>query len=272
MSSGVLFIIGDALRAMLGCAGRWIPWSLTMAAALVAGAAVVILPGEEEPPAPATHLFVLAYLEQALSEEEVNRLAWETWSWPEVSQQGFRFAGESEPKDIQRRALVLQVADEQARVVVEDRLHAADGVAGVEQLRRTVAPPPRLPGASRIGALVGLVLSLAGSIVLARWAMGAMVSRWTSELTLLRQAGLQETLLRLPFLAVGAVAGVGAAALYLACYWGVRAWAQGVPAVLEAAPALTTGGATATVLGVLVAVLLGLLGAALGYPPRRHHS
>ncbi|MFO8034455.1 MAG: hypothetical protein R6U88_04745 [Candidatus Bipolaricaulota bacterium] len=269
MSSGVWFIIWDGLRAMLGATGRWCLWSLAMAAVLVAGTAVVILPGQEESRGPQTHLFVLAYLEQALSEADVNRLAWETWRWPEVTQQGFRFPGETDPKDIQRRALVLQVEDEATRVEVEDRLHATDGVAGVEQLRQTVAPPPQLPAASRLGALIGLVLALASSVLVARWAMGAMAARWQSELSLLRQSGLRESVLRIPFLAAGGVAGLAAASLYLACYWSVWAWSQGVPDVLHAAPALATGGPMATGMGMVVALLLGMLGAALAYPPRR---
>ncbi len=270
MNSGILFIVWDGLRATLGAAGRWSIWCVTIAAALVAGTAVVILPEDDEPRGPETQLFVLAYLAQELSEDDINRLAWETWQWPEVSQQGFRFSGETTPKDIPRRALVLQVGSESARVTVEQRLQAANGVAGVEQLRRTVTPPPRLPATSRLGALVGLVLALGGSVLVARWAVAAMATRWQNELALLRQSGVREAFLRVPFLAAGATTGLAAAALYLACYWGVRAWAQGTPEVLQATPALAAGGATATALGLVAGILLGMLGAALAYPARNN--
>lgn len=215
---------------------------------------------------------VLAYMERDLSEDDINRLAWEAWRWPEVTHQGFRFVGENEPKEIQRRALVVHVENEQARIDVEERMAAAEGVAGVEQLRRTLTPPPRLPPASRIGALIGLVGSLAASVFLARWSTGAMTARWSNELALLRQTGLRESLLRVPFLAAGALVGLTGAALYLACYWGVWAWAQQAPAILDAAPALDTGGPMATALGILLALLLGMLGGLLGYPARHHHS
>jgi len=272
VKAGLGFIVWDGLRALLGAVGRGAAWSVAIAAVLLAGTAVVLLPDHEEARQPETQLIVLAYLERDLSEDDINRLAWEAWRWPEVSHQGFRFVGENEPKEIQRRALVLHVEDEQARIEVEDRMAAADGVAGVEQLRRTLTPPPRLPPASRIGALIGLVGALAATVVLARWSMAAMASRWNNELALLRQTGLRESVLRLPFLAAGALVGLTGAALYLGCYWGVWAWAQQVPVVLDAAPALETGGPMATAIGILVALLLGLLGALLGYPPRHHHS
>ncbi len=272
MNSGPLFVTVDGLRAMLGAIGRWVLWSLTITAVLLAGTAVMVLPGREDPLGPETHLFVLAYLEDALSEEEINRLAWETWRWPETVQQGFRFAGEEDPKDISRRALVLEVGDEADRVRIEDRLHTEAGVAGVEQLRRTIAPPPRLPVTSRILALVGLVAALAASLLLARWAMAGMAERWGNELALLRQSGLRETVLRIPFLAAGAAAGLLAAFLFLASYWGVWSWSQGVPAVRQAAPLLATSGPTATALGLVIGLALGVLGGVLGYPAQHAHA
>ncbi len=272
MNTGPLFVTVDGLRAMLGAIGRWLLWSLAMTAVLLAGTAVVVLPGREDPQGPETHLFVLAYLEDALSEEEINRLAWETWRWPETVQQGFRFAGEGDPKDIPRRALVLEVDDEADRVRIEDRLHTAAGVAGVEQLRRTIVPPPRLPATSRILALVGLVVSLTASLFLGRWTMAGMADRWRNELTLLRHSGLRETVLRMPFLSAGAAAGLLAAMLYVASYWAVWSWSQGVPAVRQAAPLLTTSGPAATALGLVVALALGVLGGVLGYPPQQAHS
>ncbi len=269
MSPG-LFVALEALKGLGRVLTRWGAWAASIAVVLLAGTAVIVLPTRDEDHTARTVFYLVASADAAVGESSLNRLAWDIWSWPGVSAVTFRFPGETEPQEIAQRSLVVRVRDPEVQRQVGIRLEQFGELTSIDHIQLTTSPPPRLPATSRVLALVGLVLALPLCLWLARWAARGLGAAWGEELALLRYSGASELLLRVPFWLFGALAGLAGAVLYAACFWGVWSWAQEVPAVRQAVPTFVTGGTVATVLGFLLGLALGLVGATVGFPARRH--
>ncbi|MBC7092980.1 hypothetical protein H5T53_03105 [Candidatus Bipolaricaulota bacterium] len=272
MSRGRWFLTVEYLKSSLRHGGSLIGWALATAAVLATATALFVLPDSQNPRQPYTQAFLLARLATDLSEAEIAQLGSEVWAWPEVEQVVFRFPGEADPVPVAQRTLLVHLSSGEARASVQGRLSSLKGVAGVEFFQRTVNPPPRLPPISRILALAGLVSALVVCLWLGYRTSARTGHAWQDELALLRSAGVSEASLRVPFLALGGLVGLGGAVIYLAAYWALWGWGQGIPAVQEVAPGFLKGEAVATWLGLLAGVGLGVLGGAVGYPSSRPHS
>lgn len=265
MSPGVRYLILEGLRTAFGRRGAFALWALGIAIALAAGTALVVLPAEQEEQPAHTQLLLLASLSPMLSEAEINELGWEVWTWEGTSQVGFRFPGEQDPVPIPTRTLLVYV-DDAAVPLVEEQLRSLGGVEEVQFLEHTVGSSQELPPFLRVVALIGLVGALGLVLWLGRRAMGQMGADWGQRIALLRDSGVPEGTLRVPFLTVGAFSGLLGGLFYLACYWGVWNWARGEPGVWLTVPSLLTGEALASALGIVIGILLGVLGGAIGYP------
>ena len=272
MKGQLLFLFTEVLKAASGHLWRFCLWALTLVLVLAAGTALLLLPAGGEGSRPVTRAYLLATLSPELSEQDIDELAWRLWEQDGVEQVSFRFPGEEEPAAVQDRTLVVLLTDPALRSQVQEKLASEAGILDVRYLERTVKPPPHLPSVARILALVGLVLGLALALFLGRWAMGRLAQSWNEELNLLRAAGLPESTLRLPFLALGAFVGLVGALVYVGLLWGALSWAQGEQVVRQAVPLLFSCGPLATALGLLAGILLGVVGGMLGYSPRADHS
>ena len=272
MRGGLGFLIREGLRAGLAHAWCHALWALTLALALTAGTALLVLPADKEASRPYTQAFLLATISPDLAERDIDEVAWRIWGWEGVEQVSFRFPGEDDPAPIERRTLVVLLASPETRGAVQELLLHEDGIEQVTYVQRTVKPPPRLPSTARILALVGLVVALGAAIWLGRWAMAKTAKSWSEALALLRSSGVEEWTLRIPFLLLGGLVGLLGALVYLGLLWGMWAWAQGNPAVRQVTPAFLTCGPLATALGLILGILLGLLGGLVGYPSRGDHS
>jgi len=264
-----LFVAIEGIKGLGRVSARWVVWALSIAIVLIAGTALIVLPARDEDQAPRTIIYLIASVDPGVGGSALNQLVWSIWSWPGVSTVSFRFPGETEPRLIEQRSLLVRVLDTDAQRQAGIRLEQLEEITHIDHLRLTTTPPPRLPATSRILALVGLVLALPAYLLSARWAARGLGVAWGDELALLRYSGVNPILLRLPFWLFGALAGFAGAALYSACYWGVWAWAQGVPAVRQAVPTFVTGGAVATALGIFLGLALGVIGGTVGFPARR---
>ncbi|MBC7098588.1 hypothetical protein H5T52_05660 [Candidatus Bipolaricaulota bacterium] len=272
MKTNLLFLFSELLKAARGQLKGILLWALALVLALAAGTALLVLPGGGEESRPFTQAFLLASLSPDLSEQDINELAWHIWEREGVGQVSFRFPGEEEPTAIEERTLLVLLEAPELRTEVQGLLAKEAGILEVSYLERTVKPPPRLPSVARILALVGLVFGLALVLWLGRLAMGGLARDWGEALRLLRACGLPELVLRFPFLAVGGLVGLVAGLFYVGLLWGMLSWAQGEEAVRQAVPLFLSCGPLATGLGLLVAIILGVVGGMLGYPPRTAHS
>ncbi|MGC9530581.1 MAG: hypothetical protein ACP5G2_08270 [Candidatus Bipolaricaulaceae bacterium] len=272
MKAGIGFLLWEGVKAGLRRWSAFLAWAAAVASVLLAGTALVLLPADQPEARPYTQVFLVGALSTRLSEQDVNQLGWEVWSWEEVDQVSFRFSGEEEPVSTEGRALVVRLAEPGARSQVQQRFGALEGIEDVRLVQRTVTPPPRLPSVARIFALAGLVIALGGSLWLGRWALMKLGLGWAEAIAVLRTAGVREWTLRIPYLGLGALAGLLGAGIYLACYWGCWAWAQGEPAVRQVMPAFLTGGTLATALGLVMGIALGALAGLLGSPSGSAHS
>ncbi|GEM_PF-691646 len=271
-----LFLAGELFRAV---GRRWWTvalWALSVALALAAGTALLLLPSGGVGGRPYVEAILLVQLHPHLSPRQIDELAWEIWQAPGVLGVGFRFPGESEPSfgserelQLEDRTLVVELSAPEARAQVQELLTLREGVVGVSYRERTVKPPPGLPSLARILALVGLVLALGGSLALARWATLRVVRLWREPLALLRSTGISEGCLRRLFMLPGALAGLAGGAIYVALLWGAVSWGSGQPQVLELVPALPDSAPWGTALGLVIGLLLGVLGGAVGYPSGR---
>lgn len=272
----ILFLAGELSRTL---ARRWWLvglWALSIALALAAGTALILLPSGGEGGQPQVKALLLLQLHPHLSPQMINELAWEIWQAPGVVGVSFRFPGEEEPAStgeewfqVEDRSLLVELTDPGTRTQVQELLADREGIVGITYFEHTVKPPPRLPSLARILALVGLALALGGSLVVARWATGQLVRLWGEPLRLLRCAGLSEGNLRGLFLLPGMVAGLLGGAFYLALLWGAVSWGGGQPQVRELVPALPGCAPWGTALGLVIGLVLGILGGAVGYPTPR---
>ncbi len=272
MNRGALFLVGEGLKAAGKALPRLLLWALALAVTLMAGTALLVLPAGGRPGAPTSEALLVATLSPELSEREINELAWELWTLPEVVQVSFRFPGETDPLPVEARALVLLLAQPAQRGAVQEALLEKAGITGVQYLERTLKPPPRLPALARVLALVGLVLALGLTLVLGRESLLAVASRWGKALRLLAAAGVAEFTLRIPFLVVGALVGLVGGAVYVGVLWGAISWAGRYPQVREMVPGLFHCLPLAIGLGLSIGILLGMVGGLVGFPARRTHS
>ncbi len=253
-----LFASGAFLRANLRGIGGFFLWALSVTLVLLSTTALWGLPPHQPSgPASSQRLFLLR-LSPLLSEQDINRLAWEIWAWPEVSHVSFRFPGESEPEPIQERSLVVEPKPESDPDGLGARLRKLLGVTNVAVLERTVVPA-RVPSVARIGAIVGLLVGLGLVLLLGIRVLGRARARWEKERQLLRQSGASPLLWRGPEVLLAVGAGLCGAGLHLATLTlGMRfipadtAWAQLLPLIPWAAGAGFPVGALLALLPVFL--------------------
>lgn len=268
MSHGLLFLIGDALRRSLSRPAALLLWVVAVAAVLVSGTALFLIPTGPGTPRAAADAYLLAQLSPAPSEGAIARLGSEIWTWPGVDSVTFRFPGESDPVPISQRTLVVRLLAPDARAAVESRLRALSEVTGVVYHERRPAQT-RVPPVGRLVALVALVATLGLALWLGQRGATIAAAAWGKELALLRNCGASLTLQRTPLLALGALVGLVGGGVYIALCWALWSWGRAVPYLPHVVPNFphVWGGLVAG--GLAVGVGLGLVGsliAVLSFP------
>ncbi|MFH1609084.1 MAG: hypothetical protein ABID40_00445, partial [Candidatus Bipolaricaulota bacterium] len=149
MSYGIAFLVGDALRRSLGRPAALGLWALAVAAVLVSGTALFLIPTGPGVPGSPVEAYLLAKLALGPSEGAIARLGSEIVAWPGVDGVTFRFPGETDPVPVSQRALLVRLMSRDARTAVEARLKALTEVTGTEYHEKPSARV-RVPPASRI--------------------------------------------------------------------------------------------------------------------------
>lgn len=233
-------------------------WAVSITFVLLSLTALWTIPTQDEPAPPASQRFFLLTLSPLLSEAEINELAWEIWSWPEVQRVAFRFPGESEPEPVSERTLVVEIQKGTDSEGTGAKLQGFPEVTKVTVVERTFVPAPA-PSAARIGAVAALILSLGLALFLGVVVTTRTQKGWARELRLLRESGAPWWVWRGPRFLLGGLVGILGAGLHVAAlYVGMQfippdsGWAEllrTLPKVLAVSPP--------------VGLLLGLLGTLL---------
>ena len=96
MSRGLWFLIGDVLRRSVTRPAALIGWALAVAAVLLSGTALFLIPTGPGAAGAGAEAYLLAQLSTAPSEAAIAHLASEVWTWPGVDGVMFRFPGEDD--------------------------------------------------------------------------------------------------------------------------------------------------------------------------------
>ncbi len=249
-----LFVTADFLRANLRQIWAIFLWALSLALVLLSLTALWGLPPYQPAgPAVSQRLFLLT-LSPLLSEAEINRLAWEVWSWPEVAKVSFRFPGENEPEPVSERTLVVELRPESDQEKAGAKLQKLSGITKVAVVERAVVPP-QVPSSARIGTIAALIFSLGLCFFLGARVMREAKRRWERERKLLRDGGAPPLIWRGPEFFLAGLAGFLGAGVHMAALWVGMRFIPPNSAWLE----LLRLGPKATALSVPAGLLLGLL-------------
>ena len=270
MRYGILFLVGDALRRSAQRPLALVLWALAVAAALVSGTVLFLIPTGPGSPGAAVEAYLLAGLSVSLSETAIARLGSEIVTWPGVDGVTFRFPGETSPVPIAERTLLVRLMSRDVREIVEPRLRTLIEVTGVEYHERRSAHV-RVPPTSRIAAVGALVGMLALCLWLGHRAVTGAAAAWGKELALLRSCGAGGATLRAPFFALGALVGSAGGGVYVGACWALWTWGRSVSYLRDVVPNFphVWGGLAAG--GIAIGIGLGLIGSLVATlaPPTR---
>lgn len=210
-----LFVTADFLQANLRQLWAIFLWALSVGLVLLSLTALWALPPYQQAGAPSSQRFFLLTLSPLLSEAEINRLAWDIWSWPEVAKVSFRFPGENDPEPVSERTLVVELRPGNDQEKTGAKLQKLSGITKVAVIERTTIPP-QVPSSARIGAIASLVLSLGLCFVLGTQVIREGRRRWEKERKLLRESGVPPAIWRGPELLLAGLAGLLGAGLHIA--------------------------------------------------------
>ncbi len=270
MSSGIVFVVGDALRRSAGRPGGLALWAVAVAAVLVSGTALFLIPTAPGT-GPTAEAYLVAQLASDPSEATIARLGSEIWTWPGVDGVTFRFPGETEPIAITQRSLLVRLLSPEVRSTVEPRLRTLTEVVGVQYHQQSPGRT-RVPPASRIGALVALVGTLSLALWLGHRAATRTATAWGRELALLRSCGANPAMQRSPFFALGAVVGLAGGGLYIGICWSLWVWGRSLPYIRDVVPSFPHVWVGVVVWGLAIGAGLGLVGSLIAALAPSAHS
>lgn len=252
------FTTADFLRANLRGLGGLLLWSLSVGLVLLSLLFTLGLP-PSQPAGPAeSHRFFLLTLSPLLSEKEINRLAWEVWTWPGVARVSFRFPGEDDPEPIKERTILVEAEPGSAEGMAA-KLQKLPGIIKVAEIERTVIPA-RVPSSARLGAILALIVSSGLSLFLGAREMGKAGLRWFREEKLLRESGASHIVWQGPKFILAGLAGLLGVGFYIAALLVGTRFVQPNSVWAE----LIKFDWKAMALGVPVGLVMGFLAALLG--------
>lgn len=271
MSYGTLFLMADALRRSGRKPGGLVLWALAVAAVLVSGTALFLLPIAPGASGAAAVGYLIAQLSPSPSEAAIARLGSEIWTWPGVDGVTFRSAGEGDPVPIAQRSLLVRLLSPEVRGTVESRLRALTEVVNVQYHQQSPGRT-RVPPASRVGALVALVATLSLALWLGYRVVARSAAAWGRELALLRSCGTSPIMQRAPFVSLGAAIGLAGGGLYIAVCWSLWTWGRSVSYLRDVVPSFphVWGGLVAW--GIAIGLGLGLVGSLIAVLAPSSHS
>jgi cell division protein FtsX len=222
-------------------------------------------PDDTGPSLSADEVFV--HLSPRLSQQKINDLYLKIRESEDVSQINYRYPQEFGLEAVEGLLVIKAVSVAKVTGLV-DALSAIDGIATVDSLSTRHADSLSAP--VKIGLLIGLALSIVGSLIAARYAFAELLKSFSEEIRMMRLAGTAEQVIQPPIVAIGALCGIIAGLLLIVAIYLLRFLAITHPGFLlhatsgwvDPARVLTVslGG---FLLGLVLGGLVGALGASL---------
>lgn len=222
-------------------------------------------PDDTGPSLSADELFV--HLSPQLSQQKIDDLYLEIREWEDVSQVNYRYPQELGLETVEGLLVIKAVSVTKVAKLI-DALSAIDGIADVDSLSTRHADSLSTP--LKIGLLIGLALSIVGSLIAARYAFAELLKSFSEEIRMMRLAGTAEQVIQPPIVAIGVLCGIIAGLLLIVAIYLLRFLAITHPGALFHAtsgwvdPArVLTVSLVGFLLGLVLGGLAGLLGASL---------
>jgi len=264
------FLLGNLLRAMGSRSGALFIVLILLifsSGALFSSFFLLGTPTSDDmgPSLSADEMFV--HLSPRLSQQKINDLYLKIREWEDVSQITYRYPQEFGLEAVEGFLVIKAVSVAKVTGLI-DELSAIDGIANIDSLSARHADSLSAP--VNIGLLIGLALSIIGSLIAARYAFAELLKAFSEEIRIMRLAGTTEQVIQPPIVAIGVLCGIIAGLLLIAAIYLLRFLAITYPGFLIHAtsgwvdPArVLTVGLVGFFLGLVLGGLAGLLGASL---------
>ena len=224
--------------------------------------------GQENGPALAPGEMVV-YLSPQLSSDDVQSLYLKIRDMPETRTINYRFAQEL-GLDQAGGVFIIQAQNASAAASLQKTIREMRGITSIDSVTEAQGTSVVMSNALRLGLLVGLIVSIASSLILARHAFLLLLDRFSAEIRLLRLAGTPERVFQPPVVAIGVLCGIVAAMLLVVVVYLSHFLALSHPqAMIHAACGLLLPGRVMMVslvgslIGIVLGGLIGVLGASL---------
>ena len=223
-----------------------------------AGNAPSLAPGE-----------MVVYLSPQLSSDDVQALYVKIRDMPETRAINYRFAQEL-GFDRAGGVFIVRAVNSASAATLQRAIAPLSGVMSIDSVDRAQGTRVSLPRALSLGLLIALIISIAGSLALARHSFLLLLERFSPEINLLRLAGTPESVFQPPVVALGVLCGIIAAMLHVVIVYSLHFLALSHPqATIHAACGLLLPGRVLMVslvgslIGIVLGGLIGVLGASL---------
>ncbi|MCK4682349.1 hypothetical protein KAT59_04950 [Candidatus Bipolaricaulota bacterium] len=219
-------------------------------------------PDDAGPSLAADEVFV--HLSPQLSQQKINDLYLKIREWEDVSQINYRYPQELGLEKVEGLLVIKAVSVAKVTELI-DALSAIDGIAGVDSLSTRHADSLSAP--VKIGLLIGLALSIVGSLIAARYAFAELLKAFSEEIRMMRLAGTAEQVIQPPIVAIGALCGIIAGLLLIVAIYLLRFLTITYPGSLLHATSGCVDPArvlTVSLVGFLLGLVLGGLAGVLG--------
>ncbi len=212
---------------------------------------------------------LVVYLSPQLSSSDVQALYQEIMQMPEAEKVNYRFAQEL-GLDRAGGVFIVLAGSVSDASTIKQVVSGFAGVTNIDSGTQESAGDVSLSGALWIGLLIGLIVSIAASLALARHSFSLLLERFSAEIRLLRLSGTPAWVFQAPVVALGVLCGIMAAILLVVTIYLFHFFAASNPqAAVNAASGLIKPGKVVLVsllgslVGVILGALIGILGASL---------
>lgn len=270
--SRFFYLLGNLMGAISGRIGALFLGVVALILAAILIFAAFFLVGEpaaqQNGPALAPGELVV-YLSPQLSSDDVQSLYLKIRDMPETRTINYRFAQEL-GFDQAGGLFIVQAVSASAAASLQAAIGDMPGITSIDSVTQVQKGDVSLSTPLRLGLLGALIVSIAGSLILSRYAFSLLLDGFASEIRLLRLSGTPERVIQPPVVALGVLCGIIAAIFLVVIVYLLHFLALSHPqATLRAACGLLLPGRVLLVslvgslIGIVLGALIGLLGASL---------
>ncbi|MCI2426255.1 hypothetical protein LM597_02415 [Candidatus Acetothermia bacterium] len=225
---------------------------------------------------------IIAYLPLTLPTATIRELLFEIRAHPKVVRVAFRFSEEfhrEDPLPGRYGLLFITAYDIAAAQVLAAELAGRDDIMEVIFYGELLKPVAiSLTPTMMIGFVAGILIAIAGVLLLSRYLFTRLLAGLTEHLRLLHTAAIPERTIQTPFIILGAICGLIGGLLFAGIIYLLHRWAVGDPGTIIRIAAgmiepmrILSISISGVVVSILLGGAIGGLGASLTTQPRFYH-